>query len=293
MQKTVSDSAYINYKKPNFSNGKYSNKCEVRNIINDLRVSTSERRADMWVNLVNSKQGKEVFRSLLVSQSTNYRPLKMEALFAMQLMGKDGITIMKDAYNNSDSWTRSQLVGIFSTLKSDDVVSELITAVNDKTIIAEKRILALNSLSYASSKNYTKILKLLDSKDPSVRSRVAKLVGQNKIQQGYDKLKQMLVTEKEFGVLSSVIEALNDYGDSITIEQAMSMRSKTKSDLKLMEKVEEIKRKMGKIFVDMALYIIAVLYSLGYSIKKIIRMLNLFIKKSSNNNPSEENDENL
>lgn len=293
MQKTVSDNVYFNHKKPDFSNGKYSNKCEIRNIINDLRVSTSERRADMWVNLVNSKEGKEVFRSLLVSQSTNYRPLKMEALFAMQLMGKDGITIMKDAYNNSDSWTRSQLVGIFSTLKSDEVVSELITAVNDKTIIAEKRILALNSLSYASPKNYTKILKLLDSKDPSVRSRVAKLVGQNKIQQGYDKLKQMLVTEKEFGVLSSVIEALNDYGDSITIEQAMSMRSKTKSDLKLMEKVEEIKRKMGKIFVDMALYIIAVLYSLGYSVKKIIRLLNLFIKKSSNNNPSEENDENL
>ena len=291
MQKTVSDNVYFNHKKPDFSNGKYSNKCEIRNIINDLRVSTSERRADMWVNLVNSKEGKEVFRSLLVSQSTNYRPLKMEALFAITHVKM--VYYYEGCYNNSDSWTRSQLVGIFSTLKSDEVVSELITAVNDKTIIAEKRILALNSLSYASPKNYTKILKLLDSKDPSVRSRVAKLVGQNKIQQGYDKLKQMLVTEKEFGVLSSVIEALNDYGDSITIEQAMSMRSKTKSDLKLMEKVEEIKRKMGKIFVDMALYIIAVLYSLGYSVKKIIRLLNLFIKKSSNNNPSEENDENL
>lgn len=49
---------------------------------------------------------------------------------------------------------------------------------------------------------------------------------------------------------------------------------------------------MGKIFVDMALYIIAVLYSLGYSVKKIIRMLNLFIKKTALNNPSDE-DENL
>jgi len=220
------------------------------------------------------------------------RPLKMEALFAMQLMGNDGITIMKDAYYNTDSWTRSQLVGIFSTLKNDVVVNELVTAVNDKTIIAEKRILALNSLSYASPKHYNKILKLLDSKDPSVRSRVAKMVGQNKIQQGYEKLKQMLVTEKEFGVLSSVIEALNDYGDAITIEQAMSMRSKTKTDLKLLEKVEEIKRKMGKMFVDMALYIIAVFYSLGYSVKKILRMLNLFIKKSAHNNPSDD-DENL
>lgn len=56
----------------------------------------------------------------------------------------------------------------------------------------------------------------------------------------------MLVTEKEFGVLSSVIEALNDYGDAITIEQAMNMRSKTKADLKLIEKVEEIKRKNGQ-----------------------------------------------
>lgn len=293
MQKTVSERGYSNLKKSNFKNKKYSNKCEVRSIINDLRVSSSEKRADMWVNLVNSKEGGDVFRSLLVSQSTNYRPLKMEALFAMQLMGKDGITIMKDAYTNTDSWTRSQLVGIFATLKNDEVVGELISAVNDKTIVAEKRILALNSLSNSSPKHYNKILKLLDSKDPSVRSRVAKMVGQNKIQKGYDKLKEMLVTEKEFGVLSSVIEALNDYGDAITIEQAMSMRSKTKNDVKLMEKVEEIKRKVGKIFVDMALYIIAVLYSLGYSVKRIIHMLNLFIKNSTNNNPSEENDENL
>jgi hypothetical protein len=292
MRKSLSNDNLIGSNKSGFRSSKIIGNCDVRNTINDLRISSSERRADMWVNLVNSKQGKEVFRSLLVSQSTNYRPLKMEALFAMQLMGNDGITIMKDAYYNTDSWTRSQLVGIFSTLKNDVVVNELVTAVNDKTIIAEKRILALNSLSYASPKHYNKILKLLDSKDPSVRSRVAKMVGQNKIQQGYDKLKQMLVTEKEFGVLSSVIEALNDYGDAITIEQAMSMRSRTKSDLKLIEKVEEIKRKMGKIFVDFSLYIIAVLYSLGYNAKKILRMLNLFIKKSTLNNPSDE-DENI
>jgi hypothetical protein len=291
MRKSVNNN-HKEFSKQEFRSNKFLGGCEVRNTINDLRISSSERRADMWVNLVNSKQGKEVFRSLLVSQSTNHRPLKMEALFAMQLMGNDGINIMKEAYYNSDSWTKSQLVGIFSTLKNDEVVNELINAVNDKTVLAEKRILALNSLSNSSSKNHTKILKLLDSKDPSVRSRVAKMVGQNKIQQGYNKLKEMLVTEKEFGVLSSVIEALNDYGDAITIEQAMSMRSKTKSDLKLAEKVEEIKRKMGKIFVDMALYIIAVLYSLGYSVKKILRMLNLFIKKSALNNPSDE-DENI
>lgn len=293
MQKSIGFNDFNNSTRVDFRADKFVGKCEVRNIINDLKISSSERRADMWINLVNSKHGKEVFRSLLVSQSSNYRPLKMEALFAMQLMGGEGITIMKEAYVNSDSWTRSQLVGIFSTLKNDVAVNELVTAVNDKTIIAEKRILALNSLSYASPKNYNKILKLLDSKDPSVRSRVAKMVGKNKIQQGYDKLKQMLVTEKEFGVLSSVIEALNDYGDAITIEQAMSMRSKTKGDLKLFEKVEEIKRKMGKLVVDFALYIIAVLYSLGYSARKILRMLNLFIKKSSHNNPSEEDDKNL
>jgi HEAT repeat protein len=292
MRRSVSNNNSIKNTRSGFRSNKVYGNCDVRNTINDLRISSSERRADMWVNLVNSREGNEVFKSLLVSQSSNYRPLKMEALFAMQLMGKDGIGIMRDAYYNSDSWTRSQLVGIFSTLKSDDVVNELITAVDDKTIIAEKRILALNSLSNASPKNYNKILKLLDSKDPSVRSRVAKMVGKNRIQKGYVKLKKMLITEKEFGVLSSVIEALNDYGDAITIEQAMSMRSKTKSDLKLMEKVEEIKRKMGKIFVGMALYIIAVLYSLGYSVKKILRMLNLFIKKSTLNNPSDD-DENL
>lgn len=292
MRRSAVNNSYVKNTKSGFRSNKIHGNCDVRNTINDLRISSSERRADMWVNLVNSREGKTVFRSLLVSQSSNYRPLKMEALFAMQLMGKEGVGIMREAYYNSDSWTRSQLVGIFSTLKSDEVVNELITAVDDKTIMAEKRILALNSLSTASPKNYNKILKLLDSKDPSVRSRVAKMVGQNKIQKGYTKLKNMLVTEKEFGVLSSVIEALNDYGDSITIEQAMNMRSKTKSDLKLIEKVEEIKRKMGKIFVDMALYIIAVLYSLGYSVKKIIRMLNLFIKKSTLNNPSDE-DENL
>lgn len=177
VQKSLSNNGYKKYNNSGFNSDKFSNRCEIRNTINDLKVSSSETRADMWINLVNSKHGKEVFRSLLVSQSTNYRPLKMEALFAMQLMGNDGISIMKEAYYNTDSWTKSQLVGIFSTLKNDVVVNELVNAVNDKTIIAEKRILALNSLSYSSPKNYNKILKLLDSKDPSVRSRVAKMVG--------------------------------------------------------------------------------------------------------------------
>lgn len=46
MQKSLTNN-FDNHNKIEFRAGKFIGKCEVRNIINDLRISSSERRADM------------------------------------------------------------------------------------------------------------------------------------------------------------------------------------------------------------------------------------------------------
>ncbi len=244
----------------------------------------------MWLKLIHHEYGKDVFKTLLISRSN--QSLKMEALLAMQLMGDDGIKIMKEAFPKCDSWTRSQLVGIFAFLKKDCVVSELVQAVDDKKITTEKRLLALNALSNCSSKHESMIIKMLNSKDPSVRSRIARIIGKRRFEKGRSKLKAMLLEEKDLGVLYSVIEALNDLGENLSVEEVMNLRDGYSPDKKsILRKLKKIAKKYGGKVYALISAIIAIFVSLGYSLASISSLLNIVIKNPSQTRVSASNEE--
>lgn len=277
--------------KSGFNLDSMNSKADIREAINNLRNASNDKRGDMWLKLINHESGKEVFRTLLVSR--NNQSLKMEALLAMQLMGDKGIEIMKEAFPKCDSWTRSQLVGIFAFLKKDSVIPELIQAVDDKKITTEKRLLALNALSNCSTKYEGMILKLLSSKDPSVRSRIARVVGKRRFERGRSKLKAMLLEEKDLGVLHSVIEALNDLGENLSIEEVMNLRDGCSPDKKsILRKLKKIAKKYGSKVYALVSAIIAIFISLGYSLASISSLLNIVIKNPSQNVSVDEEGDN-
>ncbi|MEM4332260.1 MAG: hypothetical protein QW500_03195 [Candidatus Micrarchaeia archaeon] len=259
----------------------HSRKADVRDILNELRNAPSDLRGEMWMDLLRKGQGKEVFKTLLISKSD--QPLKMEALMVMPLIGDEGIHIMKEAFRKSDSWTRSQLVGVFAFLERKELVmGELVQAVDDKHIAMEKRMAALEAVIKSPAKYESTIVHLLDSKDPAVRSRIASTIGSRKLMLGREKLKRMLLEEKDLGVLYSIIEALNQLGESITVEEVMNMRDGTLQQRKsMMRKMREIAKKMGARMYALLCGVVAVLLSFGYTISSILSLLNTIIKNPS------------
>ncbi len=271
----VATSSHHNYRE--FTSDGLTRKCNAHDIINTLKGASNEQRGDMWLELIRAEHGKEVFRTLLISKGN--QTLKMEALLAIQLMGEDGITVMKDAFRRGDSWTRSQLVGIFAFLRTDTTISELVQAVDDTTISTEKRLLALNALANCSAVHEERIIKLLDSKDVSVRSRIARIVGQRGFEKGRQKLKRMLMEEKDLGVLYSVIEALNSLGESLTIEEVMNLREGNLRDKRsVIRKMKEIAKRYGSRMYALVLALVSVFMSLGYTLAGVSSLLNMIVK---------------
>ncbi|MCX8200029.1 MAG: hypothetical protein N3G76_01015 [Candidatus Micrarchaeota archaeon] len=256
-------------------------KADVRDILNSLRTAPSDMRGEMWMELLRKGHGKDVFRTLLISKSD--QPLKMEALMVIPLMGDEGVHIMKEAFRKSDSWTRSQLVGVFAFLERKDLVmGELVQAVDDRHITMEKRMAALEAIIKSPARYEGTIVHLLDSKDPAVRSRIASTIGNRKLLLGKEKLKRMLLEEKDLGVLYSIIEALNQLGENITVEEVMNMRDGTLQQRKsMMRKMREISKKLGARIYAFICGVVAVLLSFGYAISSIISLLNTIIKNPS------------
>ncbi|MGC8923962.1 MAG: HEAT repeat domain-containing protein [Candidatus Micrarchaeia archaeon] len=252
----------------------------LRDFLHQIRVSSPEKRGDIWLNLISHENGEEVFKMLLISKGDNH--IKMEALLALQLMGEKGIRIMKEAYPRSDPWTRSQIIGCFAFLKNDMVVPEIVDAVNDASILTEKRMLALNALKSVSEKHESKIIKLLDSRDPAIRSRIARLIAERKLYNAKDKLKRMLLEEKDLGVIYSLIESLNELGENLTVEEVMNMRDGTlRNKRSILRKLKEIAKRYGNRVLMLISAIIAIFFSLGYALSTIKSFLNIVIKNSS------------
>jgi len=264
-----------------FGANAYSRKATVRDIINNLRAVSSDQRGEIWMDLIRKEHGKEVFKTLLISKSD--QPLKMEALMIMPLMGDDGIQIMKEAFRKSDSWTRSQLVGVFAFLeKKDAVMGELVQAVDDRHIVMEKRMAALDAVAKSPQKYESTIIQLLNSKDPAVRSRIASTIGARKFFTGREKLRRMLLEEKDLGVLYSIIEALNQMGEPITVEEVMNMRDGTLRERRSMiKKMKEVAKRYGSRIYALICGVVAVLLSFGYAFSAIVSLLNTIIKNPS------------
>lgn len=269
----------------NFSTSARAGKLDVRNIINDLRTASSDQRGEMWMDLIHKDHGKEVFRTLLISKSN--QPLKMEALMIMPLMGDQGIQIMKESFRKSDSWTRSQLVGVFAFLdKKEAVMGELVQAVDDRHITMEKRMAALDAIAKSPPKYESTVVHLLESKDPAVRSRIANIIGARKFLLGKEKLRRMLLEEKDLGVLYSIIEALNEMGEKITVEEVMNMRDGTLRERKsIMRKMKEVAKRFGSRIYALICGIVAVLLAFGYAFSSILSLLNTIIKNPSQIKP--------
>ncbi|MGB9635573.1 MAG: hypothetical protein ACPL0A_03785, partial [Candidatus Micrarchaeia archaeon] len=164
----------------------------------------------------------------------------------------------------------------------DMVVPEIVDAVNDASILTEKRMLALNALKSVSEKHESKIIKLLDSRDPAIRSRIARLIAERKLYNAKDKLKRMLLEEKDLGVIYSLIESLNELGENLTVEEVMNMRDGTlRNKRSILRKLKEIAKRYGNRVLMLISAIIAIFFSLGYALSTIKSFLNIVIKNSS------------
>lgn len=262
-----------------FAAGSVRSRVEVRDIIARLKNSPYQERCELWPELISSQRGKDVFRALLVSKGNE--ALKMEALLAMQLMGDEGIKIMRDAFKKSDAWTRAQLVGIFASLKDGSASEELLQAVEDASMPSEKKMLALNALANCPKQYEDRIVRLLDSKDPLVRPRVAKIIAQRKFLKGKQKLRKMLL-EENLASLSPIIEALNELGDNMTLEEVMDLRADSKSAKQaFLRRLNAIAKRYGSAVYAIVRSIVLALLSLGYALSSIFGVLNLIARDVS------------
>ncbi len=283
-ERTINGAQNYSYAPPEkaFSpNSAHSKKADIRDIINNLRTASSDQRGEMWMDLIRKEYGKEVFRTLLISKSD--QPLKMEALMVMPLMGDQGVNIMKEAFRKSDSWTRSQLVGVFAFLeKRESVMNELVQAVDDRHIAMEKRMAALDAVAKSPPKYESTVVHMLESKDPAVRSRIASTIGTRKFLVGKEKLRRMLLEEKDLGVLYSIIEALNQMGEKISVEEVMNMRDGSPRERRsVMRKMKELAKRFGSRIYALICGVVAVLLSFGYAFSSIVSLLNTIIKNPS------------
>ncbi|MCX8205885.1 MAG: hypothetical protein N3H30_01515 [Candidatus Micrarchaeota archaeon] len=264
---------------PKFGSGSVRSRVEVRDVIARLKNSPYQERCELWPELIASPAGRDVFRALLVSKGNE--PLKMEALLAMQLMGDDGVKIMREAFRRSDTWTRAQLVGIFASLKDGSAAEELLQSIEDSAMPPEKKMLALNALANCPKQYEDRVVRLLDSKDPLVRSRVAKIIAQRKFLKGKQRLRRMLL-EENLASLTPIIEALNELGDNMTLEEVMDLREEGKSAKQaFLKRLNAIAKKYGSAVYAVVRSIVLALLSLGYALSSIFGVLNLIARDVS------------
>ena len=235
-------------------------------------IDEIEDRTEVWQKAMNNGQTEIFEKVLLLPTNDKYKALKMEALLMIQLMDKEGVKIMKNAFRKGDSWTRSQLVGIFSTMNRTELTNELVKAVDDRKISLEKRLLALNALSRSVYKNDVKLMRLLNNRDPKIRAQVIRMLGKFKTKRVRTRLKKLLMEEYDLEVIKAAINVLNEVWDEdLTLEDVLGIRDGAHTSI--MVKMRRIARKFGTSVYAVIATIVSMLISLGYSIKNIDSLL--------------------
>ncbi len=251
-------------------------------------IDEIEDRTEVWQKAMNNGQTEIFEKVLLLPTNEKYKALKMEALLMIQLMDKEGVKIMKNAFRKGDSWTRSQLVGIFSTMNRTELTNELVKAVDDRKISLEKRLLALNALSKSVYKNDVKLMRLLNNRDPKIRAQVIRMLGRFKTKRVKTRLKKLLMEEYDLEVIKAAINVLNEVWDEdLTLEDVLGIRDGAHTSI--MVKMRRIARKFGTSVYAVIATIVSMLISLGYSIKNIDSLLGAALNGAQP--ASEEEDE--
>ncbi len=262
----------------------YEEELNFREFVNQLY--DSENRTEIWQQVMSEGQTEMFEKVLLLPTSEKSKALKMEALLMIQLMDKEGIEIMRNAFRKGDSWTRSQLVGIFSTMKRTELTNELVKAIHDRRISLEKRLLALNALATSVYKNEAKMIRLLNNRDPKIRAQVVQMLGKYKTKRVHKRLKKLLMEEYDLEVIKTAINVLNEVWDEdLTLEDVLGIRDG--SHTTLMVKMKRIARKFGTSVYAVIAAIVSMLISLGYSISNINALLGTALR----NSPAYEEDE--